>query len=174
MGLEVGRLALDYLNAFLTPAPLAAGIVLFILLKYRQAIGNVFQVLAQQSEHRRKVEGAIQVGYLSTQFLRVNALYTKLLDDRIITPEQCRAWNTFAVHFKRALPEIVKLWDDSIGGGPAVGDQTRAETLALTRAVVELEAAAYRHLAKAAAPPPQPLPTRPAEVVQQALEQPDP
>jgi hypothetical protein len=27
--MEVARLALDYLNAFLTPAPLAAGIVLF-------------------------------------------------------------------------------------------------------------------------------------------------
>jgi hypothetical protein len=69
---------------------------------------------------------------------------------------------------------IVKLWDDSIGGGPAIGDQTRAETLALTRAVVELEAAAYHHLAKAAAPPPRQLPPRPAEGVRQALQQLDP
>ena len=151
--MEVARLALEYLKAFLTPAPLAAGIVLFILLKYRTAIGNVLQLLAQQSEHRRKVEGAIQVGYVATQFLRVGALYDKLLDDKIITPEQYRAWATFAVHFKRAYPEIVKLWEDSIGGGPAIGEQTRAETLALTKAVVELEAAAYRHLASAAAAP---------------------
>jgi hypothetical protein len=172
--MEVARLALDYVNAFLTPAPLAAGIVLFILLKYRTAIGNVLQLLAQQSEHRRKVEGAMQVGYASTQFLRVGALYDKLLDHKIITPEQYRPWATFAAHFKRAYREIVKLWEDSIGGGPAIGDQTRSETLALTRAVVELEGVAYRHLAKAASPPPRQIPPHAAEAVAQALERPDP
>jgi hypothetical protein len=57
-----------------------------------------------------------------------------------------------------------------IGGGPGIGDYTRAETLALTRAVVELEAAAYRHLAKAASPAPRQLPERPAEAVAKALE----
>jgi hypothetical protein len=156
--MEVGRLALDYVKAFLTPAPLAAGIVLFILLKYRQAIGNLFQLLASQSEHRRKVEGATQIGYVSTQFLRVNTLYNKLLDDKIITLEQHRAWATFAAHFKTAYPQIVRLWEDALGGGPAIGDQTRAETLALTKGVVELEAAAYRHLASAAAQTPPSLP----------------
>jgi len=116
----------------------------------------------------------MQVGYVSTQFLRVNTLYNKLLDDKIITPDQHRPWATFAAHFKRAYPEIVKLWDDSIGGGPAIGDQTRAETLALTKAVVELEGAAYRHLAKAAEPPPRPLPARPAEGVRRVMERLDP
>lgn len=77
-------------------------------------------------------------------------------------------------HAKRAYPEIVKLWEDSIGGGPAIGDQTRSETLALTRAVVELEGAAYRHLARAAAPPPRQVPPRAAEAVAKALELPDP
>jgi len=164
----------EILKVLLSPAPLAAGIIFFLLLKYRQAIGNVLQLLAQQSEHRRKVESAMQVGYVSTQFLRVNTLYNKLLDDKIITPDQHRPWATFAAHFKRAYPEIVKLWDDSIGGGPAIGDQTRAETLALTKAVVELEGAAYRHLAKAAEPPPRPLPARPAEGVRRVMERLDP
>jgi len=164
----------EILKVILSPAPLAAGIVLFILLKYRQAIGNVLQVLASQSEHRRKVEGAMQVGYLSTQFLRVHTLYNTLLDDKIITPEQHHAWATFAAHFKRAYSEIVKLWDDSIGGGPAIGDQTRAETLALAKTVAEFEGTAYRHLAKAAAPPPRQLPPRPAEGVKQVLDQLDP
>jgi hypothetical protein len=155
------RLALDYLKAFLTPAPLAAGVVLFILLKYRQAIGDIFQLLANQSEHRRKVEGAMQFNYLSTQFVRVAALYATLLDDKIITPEQYRAWVTFATHFKTAHPQIMQLWKDALGGGSAIGNQTRAETLALTKALVELEAEAYRHLARAAAPPPRHLPPPP-------------
>jgi len=164
----------ETLKVLLSPAPLAAGIVLFILLKYRKAIGSVLQLLAEKSEPHRKVEAAMQVGYVSTQFLRVNALYNKLLDDQIITPEQHRPWATFATHFKRAYPEIVKLWEDSIGGGPAIGDQTRSETLALTRAVVELEGAVYRHLARAAAPPPRQVPPRAAEAVAKALELPDP
>jgi hypothetical protein len=164
----------EILKVLLSPAPLGAGIVLFLLLQYRQAIGNVLQLLAGQSEHRRKVEGAIQVGYLSTQFLRVAALYNTLVDDKVITLEQARAWTTFGTHFKRAYPEIVKLWDDSIGGGPGIGEQTRAETLALTKALAEFEAIAYRHLAKAVAPPPRQLPVRPAEGVRQAMERLDP
>lgn len=141
-----------------SPAPLAAGIVLFILLKYRTAIGHVLQLLGQESEFLRKHEGATQVRYVSAQFLRVGALYDKLLDEKIVTPEQYRAWATFATHFKKVYPQIVRLWSEALSGGTEIGNRTRAETLALTKGVVELETAAYRHLASAAAAAPAPPP----------------
>lgn len=146
--MEVARLALDYLNAFLTPAPLAAGLVLFLLLKYREAIGNTFSLLANRAEFQHKLDGATQVGYLGGQFVRVHDLYNKMLDDKVITPEQYRGWVTFATHFKATYPQIIELWKNATeGSGRAVGEQSRAETLALTRAVMEFEASAYRYLA---------------------------
>jgi hypothetical protein len=54
--MEAARLALEYVKAFLTPAPLTAGIVLFLLVKYREAIGNFFRLLAAQVEFRRKID----------------------------------------------------------------------------------------------------------------------
>jgi hypothetical protein len=53
----------EILKVLFSPAPLAAAIILFILLKYRTTIGNILQLLAEKSEHHKKVEGAIQVGF---------------------------------------------------------------------------------------------------------------
>jgi len=145
--MEAARLALEYLKAFLTPAPLAAGIVLFLLWKYREAIDGVIQLLASQSEFRRKLDTGAQMNHLGSQFLRVGKLYDTLLDDKIITPEQYRKWATFAGHFKTAYPEAIDLWKDATEStGRAVPERARAEVLALTKALTEFEATAYRHL----------------------------
>ena len=44
---------MEVLKVLLSPAPLAAGIVLFTLLKYCEAVGNLFQLLANQRQFRR-------------------------------------------------------------------------------------------------------------------------
>lgn len=151
--MEAARLALEYLKAFLTPAPLAAGIVLFLLVKYREAIGNTFRLIADRAEFQQKIDGATQVGYLGLQFTRVGVLYDKLYGDKVITLERYRRWATFATHFKVAYPQLVELWKNAAeGSGRAVGERSRAEALALTKAVMEFEATAYYFLAAIAGP----------------------
>jgi hypothetical protein len=155
--LEAARLALDYLNAFLTPAPLAAGIVLFILLKYRQAIGNLFQILANQSEFRRIHDSSVQINYLGEQFIRVKVLYHRMLEHNIITAEQFRAWTDFEAHFAMAYQNLVNLWKVATEAtGRSVGEKARSETLALAKPLAEFEASAYRALGKTLTPPPKP------------------
>lgn len=137
--------------------------MLFILLKYRQAIGNLFQLLANQSEFRRAHDSSIQISYLGDQFGRVKVLYSRMLDHNIITPEQYRAWTTFEAHFGMAYQQVVGLWKSATeAAGRAVGEQARAETLALAKALTELEATAYRSLGKTLTPPqPQTKPPTP-------------
>ncbi len=151
--MEVAKLALEYVKAFLTPAPLAAAIVLFLLVKYREAIGHTLRLVANRAEIQQKIDGGTELGYLGLQFTRVAALYDKLYEDKVITPERYRRWGTFAKHFKVAYPQLIDLWKNAAEGtGRAIGERSRAEALALTKAVMEFEATAYYFLAAIGGP----------------------
>jgi hypothetical protein len=159
--MEVAQLALEYVKAFLTPAPLAAGVVLFLLVKYREAIGNFFRLLAAQGEFRRKVDTGARMSYLGGQFLRVGELYNKLCTEKTLTREQCEAWRTFAEHFKIAYAQAVALWKDvEETSGRGVHEQASAAVLALGKALSDFEATAYRHLVRVAGPTQLPPPRR--------------
>jgi hypothetical protein len=174
--MEVARLALEYVKAFLTPAPLAAGIVVFLLVNYREAIGNVFRLLAAQGEFRRKIDRGARLSYLGGQFVRVNNLYSKLLNDKIITSEQAQGWRTFAEHFKTAYGQAAALWKDvDESSGREIQGQASTAVFALAKALSDFEATAYHHLlTTAAAELSRQLPPGPAEVAKQALQQLDP
>ena len=63
-------------------------------------------------------------------FVTVGQAYNKGLDAKTVTPEQYRAWATFARKFQQAYPPAVQLWKSSVAVNDAALQKDSATLIA--------------------------------------------